>query len=39
MCKGQDYITFNLSRKILKEEIEHEQEMEDFLIDFEYYNK
>ena len=39
MCQGQDYITFNLSRKILKEEIEHEQEMEDFLIDFDYYNK
>jgi bacterioferritin len=37
MCQGKDYETFNISRKILKEEIKHEQEMEDFLKDFEYY--
>lgn len=37
MCQGKDYETFNISRKILKEEIEHEQEMEDFLEDFKYY--
>ena len=35
--QGKDYITFNISRKILKEEIEHEQEMEDFIADFGYY--
>jgi len=39
VTQGKDYITFNIARKILKEEIEHEQEMEDFLTDFEYYNK
>ena len=37
MCHGKDYETFNVSRKILKEELEHEQEMEDFQKDFEYY--
>jgi bacterioferritin len=37
LCQGKDYITFNIARKILKEEIEHEQEMEDFQKDFEYY--
>ena len=37
MCQGKDYITFHLSRKILKEEIKHEQEMEDFETDFNYY--
>ncbi len=37
MCQGKDYETFNISRKILKEEIEHEQEMEDFQADFKYY--
>ena len=30
---GADFVTFNISRKILKEEIEHEQEIEDFLAD------
>ena len=37
ICQGKDFETFNISRKILKEEIEHEQEMEDFQKDFEYY--
>ena len=37
MCQGRDYETFNISRKILKEELEHEQEMEDFQEDFKYY--
>ena len=37
LCQGKDYITFNISRKILKEEVEHEQEMEDFETDFKYY--
>lgn len=31
---GKDYETYRLSAHILKEEIEHEQEMEDFLKDF-----
>ncbi len=42
MTSGKDYVTFNLARHILKEEIEHEQEMEDFLKDIStaknYYN-
>lgn len=37
MCKGKDYITFHIARKILQKEVEHEQEMEDFLTDFKYY--
>ncbi|MBP3687491.1 MAG: ferritin [Alphaproteobacteria bacterium] len=37
MCQGKDYETFRISRKILKEELEHEQEMEDFQADFGYY--
>ena len=37
ICQGKDYETFNISRKILKEELEHEQEMEDFQKDFKYY--
>lgn len=37
ICQGKDYETFNISRKILKEELEHEQEMEDFKKDFKYY--
>lgn len=37
MCQGKDYETFRISRKILKEELEHEQEMEDFDADFKYY--
>ncbi|WP_289093058.1 ferritin-like domain-containing protein [uncultured Streptococcus sp.] len=36
-CKDQDIETFRISEKILKEELEHEQEMEDFLTDFKYY--
>ncbi len=35
LTHNSDYETFRLSRKILKEEIEHEQEMEDFMADFE----
>ena len=31
----KDYETFRISEKILKEEIEHEQELEDFLHDIE----
>ena len=34
MTEGKDYETFRISRKILKEELEHEQEMEDFEADF-----
>lgn len=33
MVTGKDYETFRISRKILKEELEHEQELEDFLAD------
>ena len=33
MCFGKDYETFRITEHILKEEIEHEQEMEDFLKD------
>jgi bacterioferritin len=36
-CQSKDYETFRISRKILKEELEHEQEMEDFKKDFNYY--
>ncbi|HCU58624.1 MAG TPA: ferritin [Alphaproteobacteria bacterium] len=40
---GKDYETYRLSAHILKEEIEHEQEMEDFLKDMatakNYYTK
>ena len=39
MTENKDYETFRISRKILKEELEHEQEMEDFETDFKYYNK
>ena len=43
ICQGKDIETFNISRKILKEEIEHEQEMEDFIKDMnmakEFYTK
>ena len=35
--QDKDYETFRVSRKILKEELEHEQEMEDFEADFKYY--
>lgn len=33
MCFGKDYKTFYIAQKILRKEIEHEQEMEDFLKD------
>jgi len=33
ICFGKDYETFRISQKILKEEIDHEQELEDFLAD------
>ncbi len=36
-CRDKDIETYRISEKILKEEIEHEQEMEDFLTDFKYY--
>ncbi|MBR5599544.1 MAG: ferritin [Alphaproteobacteria bacterium] len=36
-CQHKDYETFRISRKILKEELEHEQEMEDFKNDFKHY--
>lgn len=35
MCFGKDYETFRISHKILKEEIDHEQELEDFLADIQ----
>ena len=34
-CHGKDYETFRISEKILKEEIDHEQELEDFLADIQ----
>lgn len=37
LCHCDDYETYRISRKILKEELEHEQEMEDFEADFKYY--
>ena len=37
MCGKEDIETFRISEKILKEEIEHEQEMEYFTADFAYY--
>jgi bacterioferritin len=33
MCFGKDYETFRLSQHILRQEIDHEQDMEDFLTD------
>ncbi|MBR1605263.1 MAG: ferritin [Alphaproteobacteria bacterium] len=35
LCHGVDFVTFRLSEKILKEEVEHEQEIEDFIHDME----
>ncbi|MCQ2734539.1 MAG: ferritin [Alphaproteobacteria bacterium] len=38
LCKetdGRDYETFRISEKILQEELEHEQELEDFVADLE----
>lgn len=37
MCQGKDFETFRISRKILTEELDHEQDMEDFNADFKYY--
>ena len=37
ICHETDFETFRVARKILKEEIEHEQELEDFETDFNYY--
>lgn len=39
MTEGKDYETFRISRKILKEELQHEQEMEDFIADISYTRK
>ena len=33
MCWGKDFETFHISRKILHEELDHEQDWEDFLQD------
>jgi bacterioferritin len=35
MCFGKDHKTYSIAVHILKEEIEHEQEMEDFLTDLD----
>ena len=35
MCYGKDYDTFRVSAKILKEELEHEQEIGDYIEDIE----
>lgn len=35
LTHGRDYETYRIAEKILKEEIEHEQELEDFLADIE----
>ena len=39
MCYGKDYETFRISLHILNQEIEHEQEMEDFLKDMSVAQK
>ncbi|MBP5352941.1 MAG: ferritin [Alphaproteobacteria bacterium] len=39
MTHGKDYETFRMAEKILKEEIEHEQELEDFTADAENARK
>lgn len=39
MTDGNDYETFRIAEKILKEEIEHEQEVEDFINDLEMMKK
>lgn len=38
-CHGKDYETFRIAEHILKEELAHEQEMEDFLTDLDILNK
>lgn len=35
LCHNVDFVTFKLSEKILAEEVEHEQEIEDFLHDMD----
>ncbi len=35
MTEGKDYVTFHMSREILEEEVEHEQEIEDYITDIE----
>lgn len=39
LCNGIDYVTLRLAEKILKEEVEHEQEIEDFIQDIELTGK
>ena len=39
LTHGKDYETYRISEKILKEEIEHEQELEDFVADIENAKK
>lgn len=39
MCYGKDYDTFRVSAKILKEELEHEQEIGDYIDDIEETKK
>ncbi len=39
LTEGKDHETYRVARKILKEEIEHEQELEDFLADIEEAKK
>ena len=39
LCHGVDYVTFRLAEKILAEEVEHEQEIEDFIHDIEIAEK
>ncbi|MBQ8465776.1 MAG: ferritin [Alphaproteobacteria bacterium] len=36
ICHTTDYVTFRLAEKLLKEEVEHEQEIEDFIHDLEF---
>lgn len=35
LCMGKDIITFHMSRHIMEEELEHEQDIEDFIADIE----
>ena len=35
LCHAVDFVTFRLAEKILKEEVEHEQEIEDFIHDMD----
>lgn len=39
MCREKDYDTFEMSSKILKEELEHEQEIGDYIEDIEVTKK